>query len=304
MRNFIASIFAAFLLLAAPALAQSGRSQPAAGDDFGILVMAHGGNAAWNAEVEAMLAPLGRELRLETAFGMADPVRLQAAVQRLEARGARRIGIVRLFISGDSFKERTEQILGLRPGAGPRPAPTDAAHAGHAGHDMSLWRIETASRFALSADGLADAPEVGAVLADRVRALSRNPATESVLIIAHGPEDDAENARWIAQISQRAEAVRAAGAFRRVEVQTLREDWPEKRADSEARIRAFVTAAAADNGQAIVIPYRVAGFGPYARVLEGLTYQADRRGLLPSEEVASWVRRQAAALRTQFAATP
>jgi sirohydrochlorin ferrochelatase len=299
MRTFIASLLAAFLLLAAPA-----RAQEAAGDDFGILVMAHGGNAAWNAEVEAMLAPLGRELRLETAFGMADPVRLQAAVQRLEARGARRIGVVRLFISGDSFRERTEQILGLRPGAPPRPAPDATAHAGHAGHDMSLWRIETNSRFALSADGLADAAEVGAVLAARVRALSHNPASESVLIIAHGPEDDAENARWIAQISQRAEAVRAAGPFRRVEVQTLREDWPEKRAESEARIRAFVTAAAENGGTAIVIPYRVAGFGPYARVLEGLTYAADRRGLLPSEEVAIWVRRQAAALRTQFAATP
>lgn len=298
MRTIIASLIAAFLLLAAPA-----RAQPAApADDFGVLVMAHGGNSAWNAEVEAMLAPLGRELRLETAFGMADPVRLQAAVQRLEARGARRIGIVRLFISGDSFKARTEQILGLTPGAGPRPAAN--APADHSGHGMALWRINTVSRYALSNDGLADAQEVGAVLAARVRALSRDPARESVLILAHGPEDDAENARWIAQIGQRAEAVRAAGAYRRVEVQALREDWPEKRAESEARIRAFVTAAADNGGTAIVIPYRVAGFGPYARVLEGLTYQADRRGLLPSDEVAAWVRRQAAALRTQLAAAP
>jgi hypothetical protein len=165
---------------------------------------------------------------------------------------------------------------------------------------MALWRIDTNSRFALSDEGLAEAPELNAVLTGRVRTLSRDPARESVLILAHGPEDDAENERWIHRIGDRAEGVRTLAPFRRVEVQTLREDWPEKRLESEERIRAFVTAAAQDGGQAIVIPYRVAGFGPYARVLEGLAFTADRRGLLPSEEVAAWVRRQAGLLRTRL----
>lgn len=297
MHRLIGAFLTAFLLFAA---APAAAAQPRPDDDFGVLVMAHGGNAAWNAEVEAMLAPIGRDYRLETAFGMADPARLQAAVRRLEARGARRIAVVRMFVSGDSFRERTERILGLRPGAPARPAAD--AHADHGGHNMALWRIESVSRFALSAEGLQDAPETGAVLAARALALSTDPARESVLILAHGPEDDAENERWLARIGRRAEAVRAAAAFRRVEVQTLREDWPEKRAESEERIRAFVTAAAAGDGRVIVIPYRVAGFGPYARVLEGLVYTADRRGLLPSDEVAAWVRRQAEALRAQLAA--
>lgn len=295
MRRFIGTILAAFLLLAG---AGAQAAQPR-GDDYGVLVMAHGGNPAWNAEVEAMLAPLGQDYRLEIAFGMADPARLQDAVRRLEARGARRIGVVRLFISGDSFRTRTEQILGITPGAPAGPPAAD--HAAHGGHDMALWRIATVSRFALSADGLADADEMGAVLAARVAALSTAPREETVLILAHGPEDDEENARWIRQISSRAAAVRAVGPFRRVVVETLREDWPEKRADSEARIRAIVAEAARDGGRAIVIPYRVAGFGPYARVLEGLDYAADRRGLLPSAEVAAWVRRQAEALRAALA---
>jgi hypothetical protein len=128
------------------------------------------------------------------------------------------------------------------------------------------------------------------VLADRVRTLSRDPARESVLILAHGAEDDGENERWLHLIGERAASVRALGNFRTVEVQSLREDWPEKRAASEARIRAFAERAAADGGQLIVIPYRVSGFGPYARVLEGLTYQADRRGLVPSPQVEAWAR--------------
>jgi len=283
-RLLAATLFGAVLAAAAPAHAQDS-------GDFGVLVMAHGGGQAWNSEVQAMLAPVGADYPLEIAFGMADAVSLQAAVSRLEQRGVRRIAVVRLFVSGESWYERTEQILGLAPGA-PARDPAHDSHDGHQGHSMAFWRLDTAAQFALSREGLADAPEMGAVLAERVRALSQAPERESVLILAHGPEDDAENERWLALIDARAESVRQAGPFRRVVVETLREDWPEKRAASEARIRAFVSAASEDGGTAIVIPYRVSGFGPYASVLEGFTYRADRRGLLPSVQVEHWVRRQ------------
>jgi len=290
-------VLTALALLAG--VASSAAAQPK--QEFGVLVMAHGGGAEWNRAVEAMLEPLRADHPLEIAFGMADPATMQEAVSKLEAKGVTRIGVVRLFISGESWRERTEQILGLRPGAPPRPAA--GAHAGHgdhgshAGHGMALWRVDSRARFALSDEGLAEAPEMGAVLAERARALSRDPRRESVLILAHGPEDDAENARWIQRIEQRAQAVRALAPFRSVRVETLREDWPEKRAASEARIRAFVQEAARDGGTAIVIPYRVQGFGPYAEVLRGLTYVSDGRGLLPSGEVERWVRRQVETLR-------
>ena len=299
MIRYFGMMLAAFALLVVPA----GRATAQPADaDYGVLVMAHGGGAAWNSEVEAMLAPLGRDYRLELAFGMADPNSIQDAVRRLEARGARRIGVVRLFISGESWKERTEQILGMRPGAGPRPAadPHAGHGAGHGGHDMALWRIETGSRFALSNEGLANAREMGAVLVDRVGPISRTPRDETVLILAHGPEDDAENARWISEIDARAEALRAHAPFRAVHVESLREDWPDKRAASEARIHALAVEAARNGGRLLVLPYRVTGFGPYARVLEGVTYDADRRGLLPSPEVERWVRRQADELRAQL----
>lgn len=268
-------------------------------DQFGVLVMAHGGSEEWNRSVEVTLEPLREEYPLELAFGMADPASMQDAANRLEQRGVDRIGVVRLFISGESWRERTAQILGLVPGAPPRPAQD--AHAGHGGHDMALWRIESDARFAVAQDGLADAAEMSAVLVRRVGELSKYPAHEFVLILAHGPGDDDENLRWIAKIDQQADAVRALGQFRAVRVETLREDWPEKRAGSEERIREFVDMAARSNGRAIVIPYRVSGFGPFAQVLEGLTYEASGVGLLPSEEVRHWVRRQAEALRSQLA---
>ena len=173
--------------------------------DFGLLVMAHGGGPTWNREVEAMLAPLRGDYHVEIAFGMAESTSLQEGVRKLEAQGPSRIGVVRLFISGESWYARTEQILGLRPGAPPRPAAeAHGGHNDHAGHSMANWRINTNAAFALTTQGLAEAPEIGAVLAERARALSGDVRQESVLIIAHGPADDAENQRWLAHIGARA----------------------------------------------------------------------------------------------------
>lgn len=274
---------------------------PTPRDDLGVLVMAHGGSKQWNKEVLAAVEPLKQEHNIEVAFGMADAASLQQGVERLEARGARRIGVVRLFISGESFLERTEQILGLAPGAPQRAAQTD--HAEHsAGHSMEFWRIDTQSSFAVSKQGLVEAPEMASVLVDRARTLSREPQREDVLILAHGPGDDAENDRWLAHLKARAEAVQRAIPFRTVRVETLREDWPEKRKDAEQRIRSYVEHAA-QTGRAIVIPFRVQGFGPYAEVLKGLDYASDGRGLVPDAGVTQWIEHQIAALEdAQFRA--
>ena len=57
-----------------------------------------------------------------SGLGTADAASLQEAVAELESRGVREIGVVRLFVSGDSFLDRTEQILGLRAGARRSPS--------------------------------------------------------------------------------------------------------------------------------------------------------------------------------------
>jgi sirohydrochlorin cobaltochelatase len=314
----------------------SGPAVPAASasssapQNFGVLVMAHGGTAEWNQAVLDTVAPLRARYRVEVAFGMADAESLQIGVRALESAGVRKIGVVRLFVSGDSWFERTEQILGVRPGepvdafgsgaaahahaapgiadphaahfaaepqaAAHGPADPNTAHGAHGGHSMESYRIQSESAFALSKQGLADAAGMGAVLADRAAALSKRPELEDVLVLAHGPGDDAENARWLAQLDERAASIRERAPFRRVQVATLREDWPAKRVEAERNVRAYVERAAAEGGTAIVIPFRVHGFGPYKSVLDGLTYVSDGHGLIPHPEVARWLEAQIAAL--------
>jgi predicted alpha/beta-hydrolase family hydrolase len=294
-----------FLALTALLVLALGGSVPApASAGTGVLVMAHGGGAEWNQGVLDSVASLAADRPVEVAFGMADPCTLQEAVRKLEASGADRAVVVRLFVSGESFLRETEQILGLQPGA-PEPAADACAHAGGGhSHSTPAFRIPTRLQFVLSSEGLSDAPEMGDVLAERAKALSEAPASEEVLILAHGPGDDAENERWIAAIDQRAERVRAALPFHRVTVHTLREDWPEKRAVAEAQIRAAIESAAAEGRKTIVIPFRVQGFGPYAKVLEGLSYVSDGRGLVPHPHVAAWIARQVEELSTPATAAP
>jgi len=273
---------------------------------FGVLVMAHGGDPQWNRTVLEAVKPLAEKYTVEVAFGMADATTMREAVRKLEARGVGNIGVVRLFISGESWFERTEQIFGLRPGAPKADAgaaehahgpDAHAAHAGHGGHSMAFFAVPSRAGFALSTEGLADVEEMGTVLADRASALSQAAEKEDVLILAHGPENDAENERWLQKLEQRGDAVRKRAPFRRVHVETLREDWPDKRVEAEKRIRAYVERAKAEGGAAIVIPFRVQGFGPYKEVLQGLDYVADGKGLLPHAEVSAWLERQIVALQ-------
>jgi sirohydrochlorin ferrochelatase len=270
---------------------------------FGVVVMAHGGPLAWNEGVTEMLRPLSRQYDLEIAFGMADAYSLQEAISKLESRGVTNIGVVRLFISGESWLERTGQILGLQEGAPERPEPEpepqmhgehgdQGASEPHMGHRMEFWRVDSEARFRLSQEGLSEAPEMDAVLIERVLALSTNPENEDVLILAHGPGDDAENERWLQYINERAASLRNGYDFSAVKVATLREDWPEKREAAQQVVRDYVGKASAAGRKALVVPYRVYGFGPYADVLDGLDYVADETGLVPHPAVASWIARQ------------
>ena len=85
------------------------------GDDFsfGVMVMAHGGSEEWNAHLAQAIEPLRARFPVELALGMADAGSMEAAVRRLESRGVRHVGLVRVFISGESWYERTLQILGV-----------------------------------------------------------------------------------------------------------------------------------------------------------------------------------------------
>ncbi len=299
------SVRSGFLCLALSLL--TNLAAPAGTSESGVLVMAHGGTEEWNAAIQEAVAPVREYCPTVIAFGMADPETLQKSVQKLESRGVTRIVVARLFISGASFREQTEYFLGLRsdppeyfllhhsPGhmssghVTDRPRPHDMLYPSKS-HPMDP--IQTASSFALTHNGLYDSPQIGKIVAERVRDLSRRPESESVLVLAHGVGDDRLNSHWVDRIEQISGEIRRIGTFQDIRVETLREDWRDKRKIAEQRVRDFVVQGGSV-GKVLVVPFRVYGFGPYESVLKGLNYRADGRALLPHPLVTEWLMQEA-----------
>ncbi len=205
---------------------------PARDGSVGVLVMAHGGSPEWNASVDAAVAPLSADVPTAVAYGMANPHTLAPALDALRKQGVDRVAVVRLFLSGESFLDQTRYLLGMSdtPPAtfvlmGPAAADPEARRPIR--HDLAL---------ATHDDGILGSPEATEVMVDRARTVSVRPATESVLLLAHGMGDEAENRRVLDAMERVADRVADAG-FAEVEVETLREDWEQERVDAERRMR-------------------------------------------------------------------
>lgn len=263
----------------------------------GLMVMAHGGGQDWNSAVERAVAPVREARPTRIAFGMANPETLRRAQTELEHAGVACVAVVRLFMSAKSFLEQTEYLFGLRPD----PPGFFMMHGTHGSSHEPPPPIPVGAQVVLSDEGLLDAPEIGAVLAERANAMHDAEVRQSVLVIAHGAGDDDVDAEWLRKLDVLADSVRATGRFHTVKVATLREDWKEKRSVAEAQIRSFVEEQSALGVAVIVVPFRLVGFGPYDKVLEGLPYVADGTGILPSPLVTKWIESQAQELSARAA---
>src|SRR3546814_5734828 len=71
---------------------------------------------------------------IEYAFSMADQATIERAVQRLHARGAQAVVVVRVFGPAESFRASIERMLGMDidDGAHAVPPMNNSPHHGHA----------------------------------------------------------------------------------------------------------------------------------------------------------------------------
>ncbi|HET9948700.1 MAG TPA: hypothetical protein VFQ22_07250, partial [Longimicrobiales bacterium] len=162
--------------------------------------------------------------------------------------------------------------------------------------------VEHGLRLATHEAGLMDAPEAVRIVSERAAAAATNPTTESLLIIARGMEDDAEDAAVVAAMNEAARAIGDVG-FARIGTATLREDWPAERAVAEQRILDFVRFETSLGRRVIVLPYRLDRFGAAADALGASDYVATD-GLLPHPAVTAWIERTAAEIACREGWTP
>jgi outer membrane receptor for ferrienterochelin and colicins len=269
----------------------------------GILLLAHGGSPTWNDQVERIAATVRGTYPVEVAFGMARKANIAAAIERLRAQNVSAIAAVPLFVSShSSVVTSTAYLLGLRADA---PADLQAfAHMNHGGAHAGAHAttadadptkpIASPVPIRMTA-ALDDHPLVADILADRARAVSHDPAHEVLILVAHGPNDDAENARWIENMRHLAARMPppAAGAFARIETLTVRDDADDAvRNRATADLRASVERARADGHRALVVPLLLSFGGienGIRKRLDGLDYAMSDQALLPDPRIARWI---------------
>jgi hypothetical protein len=140
---------------------------------------------------------------------------------------------------------------------------------------------------------LNDHPIVADILASRARAISRNPANEAIVIVAHGPNEEADNRRWLADMATIAERIRSTETFASIDYLTLRDDAPKPvRDQATAELRALVSNHSQAGRRVLVVPLLIS-FGGIERGLrerlEGLPYTIADAALMPDPRLAAWV---------------
>lgn len=278
--------------------------------DPGILLLAHGGAAEWNTRVTDLAAQVDRTRPTEVAFGMATRANMQTAVDRLVARGATEIVAVPLFVSSwSSVITSTEYLLGLRaeapaalaiyakmnhtpPGATATAGSSPAEHQGHHAPEDGMSPVKSPVPIRMTA-ALNDHPIVADILASRARSISKSPSSEALVIVAHGPNGDEENRRWLSDMASLAGRIGSSDTFASINYLTLRDDAAKPvRDQATAELRELVSTRAQAGRRVLVVPLLVS-FGGIERGLrarlDGLTYTMAAAGLMPDDRLVTWV---------------
>jgi sirohydrochlorin ferrochelatase len=240
----------------------------------GLALVTHRYDAESTAHLEALAAGAGVPARLAPvghgAFGDVD-----AAVAALCARRCDAVTLVPLMTMSDSRTVRDVAAL---------------AHGLARGHGVAI----------AVASALDDAPEVVEILSDRARALAREAGAAAVVLVGHGPSDDADLGAWTRLGATLAEGVRERGRFDIVRAVVVRDDaQPDVRASAVSGLRDVILACGADTGRPVVVVPWLVGAGRLSRTklradMAELDVTFDGRPMLPHPAFDTWLARHLA----------
>ncbi len=251
-----------------------------------VIIMAHGGSPQWNKTVKKAVKEAQIPYPHKIFLGMGDTSseqhQLQDMISDLEGEGAHTIYVVPLLVS--SYSEVSRQwkyLLGIdvQPGFMNNP----------------LFPVQKHSTIRF-ADPLNDSAVVIEILLDRAHEISTTPSKEALILVAHGPNDNTDNARWNEILQNISNRLKERGGYRSVEGITLRDDAPAAtRQQAVERLRSRVQAADAAGSRVLVVGLLLAPGGIEHKIgleLRGLNYTFNTNALLPDSRISEWIRSQ------------
>jgi len=262
----------------------------------GTIVIAHGGDSLWNAQVidAATMARTGGPVEVSFLMGpAAQKTRFQDVVARLQRQGVSEIVLVPMLVS--SHSGHYDQIRYL---AGDSLA-LDAQMAHHL-HMSGIERPRSPVPIRVTR-AMDDAAHVARVLTDRALALTSNPRDRALFIVGHGPNSAQDYAAWMTNLRVIADSVRIRGGFRDVRVDLVRDDAPAPvRAEAVLRVRELIELQHLATGKEVLVVPVLVSKGAISRDkipndLQGLPVVYSGEPLLPHVEMVRWIEHSVAA---------
>jgi sirohydrochlorin ferrochelatase len=286
----ILSVVAAFASTA-PTFAQS---------SIGTVVIAHGADEAWNAQVRRVIAEVrGTGGPIEASFLMGPQAathRFQDVVARMAAAGAHEIVVVPLLVSSHSgHYDQIRYLVGELDSI-----PQTMLHHLHV---AGIERPESAVKLRLTR-AIDNSPDAARVLAERAKALAQSPTEQALFLIGHGPSSIEDLAQWMRNLREIADTVRAVTGFRDVRTGLVQDDAPPAvRAEAVARVRDLIELQAAATGRPVVVVPVLISKGRLTSEtlpadLTGLPIAYSGEALLPHPALARWIEARVRETRT------
>lgn len=274
---------------------------------LGVLVLAHGGNPAWNQEVTRAVLEIPGTFQRELALGMADAEEIQKGINNLEAKGVKKIVVVPLFLSSHSeLYRQLEYTLGRReePDAlfWTLMQNKEPGHGVHGGNGSHLGRAKFSVPYTV-ASAINYHPFITSILAQRIQGLlSQNrlaAENQSVILLAHGPISEDDNKQWMLDLNIYAD--RLSKYFRGIRILplTIRDDAPPFiRNRALQKIKMAIKQNGAAGRDVTIIPYLLAPDRAEVWQKELLEFtppcgcQMILGALLPHKNISLWMERQ------------
>lgn len=254
-------------------------SNPQLEGDTGVLVLGHGVGQNSDRLFVKALEPMSERWPTAVSFGMAMMMsdHIQSAVDDLQERGVKQIVLVPTgMTSHNSLTRQWEYAFGMRD---------ESSY-------LDIPRINTKARV-MMAEHLNDHPLISDILIDYTKAVSKNPANEVVIIVAHGPEDVEDNVPDLALLQVHAERLKAAGKYSDVKAINLQDDaYPPIRKGNVKQLRRWVTSAQRSGKTVIVTVAATNSFGVQQHIredLRGLDYVFAEKGLAEHPNYLQWI---------------
>ncbi|MCO6496872.1 MAG: hypothetical protein J5I50_04320 [Chitinophagaceae bacterium] len=166
----------------------------------------------------------------------------------------------------------------------------------HNAHEQVLHPVKMKAKLVVT-PALDDNIIVANILRDRIAELSLNPEKETVILVAHGPNGEEDNKKWIANMESLSAKIhkiqRAKGAdFKEIFSVTVRDDADPAIFDqAKEQLRALVRQSG-QSGDVIVVPVFLSSGGrehAVAERLEGLNYKWNGKALLPDSRLSDFL---------------